>query len=832
MDLARLLNSPEPEPPLVDISAQLASLATLLGPGNVILATPHVRVALINLVTRLVPVPTPPITPQPPPNILLDHPLAISVQHDVVVNQRMTVSELYKYPLGVSVEYPESSAQGVGHLFQIAPDDWSNPTLDFLYSKGEPRGHSKKGEEVTVPFLRDANGDLVPCKVKALKFALNMLLPLETSSRKRAFIAALRKQGCPAPHQEETYFDSDEEEEQLAKEEHQRKIRRGYVPSVVTCDGRLEFSHSFNGHPVIKCEHYSKTNNKDHYFNASINDGSFDVNYLTAVFEEDQEEIDYIENAAHALGFGPRVECTTVCNFSVQCTICPFDHRDSEGNLLQLEMNHLKCCVVFKRYEPLPEFRVACPYVLVVVKGLHPHPIPLPSKVPPKIRSELLELLPQFQEDLPDLTTRRLLRHPLLKSFLTKKLPNVLNPTLSDLHFSLANRSHVTSFIDQGTAWNGARYFFNQQTLQRPLADRYIRCMVELDPGELDVHPEDEPRSAKDPPTLRFILCMGFEGSERLLSCQYVQSDIGFKRVIGFYEFELAGWERDAKTYDYDGKLLQWAADQHGGQAKGLGLHLQQIAQQFPQKWDLHEANRLLALLSPYEHLHRSFRLCVTHIYRNIRKCKVEEAIRHLMRSLVCMEHPDWDATILKIRNEGGKAAQAMCWEKSFMPEDVWKAGDRTSNLIETAHADINREGVHCTLVGGILKGEFYDNFKMKTLKVFESSGIRPSYATGHPSENVLKNLKRKFSTYHKGLESEDHKIADANKKIQEAFEKFQKARQKIQARTQPFTTRRHTPPPKKEEPPRLTRQEPLWKRQKPSIPKRFLPLRTSWRAE
>ncbi|KAJ7710726.1 hypothetical protein B0H17DRAFT_1123841 [Mycena rosella] len=89
------------------------------------------------------------------------------------------------------------------------------------------------------------------------------------------------------------------------------------------------------------------------------------------------------------------------------------------------------------------------------------------------------------------------------------------------------------------------------------------------------------------------------------------------------------------------------------------------------------------------------------------------------------------------------------------MPEDVWKAGDRTSNLIETAHADINREGVHCTLVGGILKGEFYDNFKMKTLKVFELSGIRPSYATGHPSENVLKNLKRKFSTYHNMADNE-----------------------------------------------------------------------------
>ncbi|KAJ7698996.1 hypothetical protein B0H17DRAFT_1129538 [Mycena rosella] len=145
------------------------------------------------------PVPTPPTTPKPPPNIPLDQPLAISVQHNVVVNQRVTVSELYGYPLG------------------------SNPTLDFLYSKGEPRGHSKKGEEVTVSFLMDANGDLVSCKVKALKFALKWTyqhltsyfepnlgseqrhsasacfshlrrLPENVFQKTAAFIAALRKQ--------------------------------------------------------------------------------------------------------------------------------------------------------------------------------------------------------------------------------------------------------------------------------------------------------------------------------------------------------------------------------------------------------------------------------------------------------------------------------------------------------------------------------------------------------------------------------------------------------------------------------------------------------------
>ncbi|KAJ7798964.1 hypothetical protein B0H14DRAFT_2617455 [Mycena olivaceomarginata] len=98
-----------------------------------------------------------------------------------------------------------------------------------------------------------------------------------------ALIAALRKEGCPAPRQEETLFDSDEEEAQEARQEYQAKNRWGYVPKVLTCDGRLQFSHSFDGQPIIK------TSNKDHYFNASIGDGSYDTIYLVAIFDGDEE---------------------------------------------------------------------------------------------------------------------------------------------------------------------------------------------------------------------------------------------------------------------------------------------------------------------------------------------------------------------------------------------------------------------------------------------------------------------------------------------------------------------------------------------------------------
>lgn len=113
------------------------------------------------------------------------------------------------------------------------------------------------------------------------------------------------------------------------------------------------------------------------------------------------------------------------------------------------------------------------------------------------------------------------------------------------------------------------------------------------------------------------------------------------------------------------------------------------------------------------------------------------------------MRHPDWEGTISVIQERGGKPAtgaffhssfqnasnhtvqdwvqdkirskfafEGLCWEKSHIPEDVWRAGASNSNLIESVHADVNREGVRCTLLGGVKKGQAFDAMKMKTLEV------------------------------------------------------------------------------------------------------------------
>lgn len=79
--------------------------------------------------------------------------------------------------------------------------------------------------------------------------------------------------------------------------------------------------------------------------------------------------------------------------------------------------------------------------------------------------------------------------------------------------------------------------------------------MLEIDPQNLESYEEDDPEVHQyESDHLRIIVCMSCEGSKRLLNAQYIQSDIAFRRITGFHEFELAAVDRDAKTSTH--KLL------------------------------------------------------------------------------------------------------------------------------------------------------------------------------------------------------------------------------------------------------------------------------------
>ncbi|KAG6874677.1 hypothetical protein C0992_007001 [Termitomyces sp. T32_za158] len=193
-------------------------------------------------------------------------------------------------------------------------------------------------------------------------------------------------------------------------------------------------------------------------------------------------------------------------------------------------------------------------------------------------------------------------------------LPNIPSPTLSDLHVSLANHERLAYFIDMekkrlypaGTDWEGVKRYKEVEDLHSLPDDLYICKIIELLSGSLSVHIEDEPMKKGQT-----------EGIQ--------MSDIGFKRVVGFYEFELACLDRDANTSmifcrvflnrqsaaaherlfheikdivkidtgralqwhhlhgdsvdETEGMILQFAADQHAGQAKDQSHHSQLVAE-------------------------------------------------------------------------------------------------------------------------------------------------------------------------------------------------------------------------------------------------------------
>ena len=72
----------------------------------------------------------------------------------------------------------------------------------------------------------------------------------------------------------------------------------------------------------------------------------------------------------------------------------------------------------------------------------------------------------------------------------------------------------------------------------------YIQYIAEVLLSNLTTHEEDDANETEEP--LRIIICMSKESSRRLLSAQYLQSDIAFKRVAGFLEFEIGGSNQNA----------------------------------------------------------------------------------------------------------------------------------------------------------------------------------------------------------------------------------------------------------------------------------------------
>jgi hypothetical protein len=83
--------------------------------------------------------------------------------------------------------------------------------------------------------------------------------------------------------------------------------------------------------------------------------------------------------------------------------------------------------------------------------------------------------------------------------------------------------------------------------------EHYIRKIIDIPDFPTDEFDAESPLSASGTiqSSLKIIICMSPTGSERLLNAQYIQSDIAFRRIEQFLEFELAAMDRLANTSTY-----------------------------------------------------------------------------------------------------------------------------------------------------------------------------------------------------------------------------------------------------------------------------------------
>ncbi|KAJ7661103.1 hypothetical protein B0H17DRAFT_1144805 [Mycena rosella] len=361
--LADLLNPSDPDGQqvqaqiqagLVDIQPQLQQLSELQSHGA--RASPEVQqqlqAALKYLQAQRNGGPYIPNDNTPPPI-----PGAIIRQHDVRLTSRTTLSTLYHYPLHTILEYPETNADGtIGHLFRMDPDDWQVPDLNIVYLRGAPTGRMVVGKEIFNDVMVDARGNQVACSsshstcqgVKICPYSDEDTLsePHTRASREdvqqrlandredrlqyaspskdifcrtAAYVTALRKLGCSRPSSEELESESSPEEIKL-RELYWQQVQCGYCPKEGTCKGRIVYETDSHGNPHVRCEHYCRTTNRDHFHDNSVGapTGSYDLGYIQAVLTDDEEEATCIEQAAFKLGYGPLVECTTVANVSSQ----------------------------------------------------------------------------------------------------------------------------------------------------------------------------------------------------------------------------------------------------------------------------------------------------------------------------------------------------------------------------------------------------------------------------------------------------------------------------------------------------------------------------------
>ncbi|KAF8587233.1 hypothetical protein K439DRAFT_1614519 [Ramaria rubella] len=253
---------------------------------------------------------------------------------------------MLEYPPGAYEEYPQTDAKFcIAHVFTVDADPKK------FYGLGAPMGQHYQWE---CDLLKDSTGSLIKCKETSLtcqgskicshahpslcsmtysspsrediKLALHNDISVVPISARAVVLkktltlrVALDREGCPCPLDKSTALFSEEYAHAESRREFLDKAMRGHCSPEASCKGQLVFGRHKDGHAYVKCEHYG-LHNHPHLIDHRVQET--DEEYMEALFDNDQDEVARIEQAATAEGRGPLLPCHTVANSTSMWPFC------------------------------------------------------------------------------------------------------------------------------------------------------------------------------------------------------------------------------------------------------------------------------------------------------------------------------------------------------------------------------------------------------------------------------------------------------------------------------------------------------------------------------
>ncbi|EJD41424.1 hypothetical protein AURDEDRAFT_169588 [Auricularia subglabra TFB-10046 SS5] len=764
------------------------------------------------------------------------------------INHKTKVHALIDHPFGAVVEYPQTgTAAGeiIAHRFPVDPERPFMPYHSFQYSLGGNCGaHDAKcslinedGKPVECKVYSyqctgvracSFHGDNAsgraegqhshsftsPSRQAALREAQMRTHEATASDAEREVFMRTLAFYCSVQHDGCTVAGEGAAEPSEAGTGPHHDVR---APLKSRCSGKLVLKTDRNGKSFIRCEHWATTQ-RTHLEYRNLQD--YDISYLTALIDDDADAIQEHEQHAATKGYGPLAPCDHTRSCRSQAQRCPTWHRTKDcltrGNML--EEPH-SCESKFRIY--VPNDLYTNPNIVVTCIGPHSHAAPERSMTPPPFREAFKSMLSSMDWRLADATPLRVVQDGGFMSSFRRALrwTDPRDPTLSELHPSLGNLDHAGYIIDKirststfpcGTDFEGAQHMYRQQ-LDGPEEQRYVRFAEAVPiPGR------------KDP--VRLIVCMSPEQSRALSQQKRVQTDIAFNRVKGFLEFEMVAWDavnsqsitlcraftecQSAEAHfalfriifqimkddtgcgvrfrHIHGDGLEiWTADEHKGQALGLGMFAVEVAREV-QTADPYEPDKRICDLTPYEHLARFFRLCIVHFKRNVRQLVqkgevTDPQVIDAMYSLAATQpHRDFKRATDIIRAGNTKARNwlydkevlapfalpALYQPLSKIPLHIWLAGASTSNGVEQAHRNVNRDGKGLPLVGGIQRGMHHDVREARSGAVARTENIQKRYRPATHALRQNRTLQRHANVSSKKRAREDENTATLHAKV------------------------------------------------------------------